>query len=464
MKIAVIGTGYVGLVTGTCMAEMGHQVICLDVNEDKVARLQRGEVPIYEPGLHEMIERNIASGRLGFTTDYEQAVGTSLVCFIAVDTPTGPNGEADLTNVRKVARSIGECMPEYRLIVNKSTVPVGTAHEVQRIIQEALLARKLSCDFDVVANPEFLKEGDAVNDCMKPDRVIIGAESKHAEEIMRTLYSAFTLSHDRVICMDVASAELTKYAANAMLATRISFMNELAGLCEELGADITQIRKGIGSDHRIGWSFLYAGSGFGGSCFPKDLRALQGQANRVEYSMPLIAAVEQVNQRQKQALGHKIIDYYSSRGGLEGKTVAILGLSFKPNTDDIREAPARVLIDQLLREGASVRVFDPVAMDNAKAAFSFRDQITWCRSELEAAQNADALALITEWKQFRFLDFHEILEAMHGSAFFDGRNQYKPSDMAQRGFDYISVGQPPALACRMDKETIFEEEAPTPIS
>ena len=299
---------------------------------------------------------------------------------------------------------------------------------------------------------------------MKPDRVIIGAESKHAEEIMRTLYSAFTLSHDRVICMDVASAELTKYAANAMLATRISFMNELAGLCEELGADITQIRKGIGSDHRIGWSFLYAGSGFGGSCFPKDLRALQGQANRVEYSMPLIAAVEQVNQRQKQALGHKIIDYYSSRGGLEGKTVAILGLSFKPNTDDIREAPARVLIDQLLREGASVRVFDPVAMDNAKAAFSFRDQITWCRSELEAAQNADALALITEWKQFRFLDFHEILEAMHGSAFFDGRNQYKPSDMAQRGFDYISVGQPPALACRMDKETIFEEEAPTPIS
>ncbi len=459
MKIVVVGTGYVGLVTGTCMAEMGHHVTCLDINRDKIAMLQRGEVPIYEPGLNEMIERNVSAGRLAFTTEYETAIRNSLVCFIAVDTPTGTNGEADLTSVRKVARSIGEHMPDYRIVVNKSTVPVGTAQEVKRIITETLAERKLAVEVDVVANPEFLKEGDAINDCMKPDRVIIGTNSKRAEEVMRTLYNAFTLSHDRIICMDIASAELTKYAANAMLATRISFMNELSGLCEELGADITQVRKGIGSDSRIGWSFLYAGSGFGGSCFPKDIRALQGQANKAEYHMHLIAAVEQVNQRQKQVLGNKIIDYFHARGGLEGKTVAVLGLAFKPNTDDVREAPARVLIDQLLRAGATVRVYDPVAIENAKAAFPFHDQITWCHSELETAQNADAIALITEWKQFRFLDFHAILEAMHGNAFFDGRNQYKPSEMAQRGFDYISIGQPTAIASHIDRQTQFEEEA-----
>lgn len=464
MKILVIGTGYVGLVTGTCMAEMGHHVTCLDINHDKIALLQRGDVPIYEPGLNEMIERNVSAGRLAFTTDYESAVRNALVCFIAVDTPTGSNGEADLSNVCKVARSLGEHMPDYRIVVNKSTVPVGTAQEVRRIILEALAERNLSFGVDVVANPEFLKEGDAITDCMKPDRVIIGTDSKRAEEVMRTLYSAFTLSHDRIICMDIASAELTKYAANAMLATRISFMNELAGLCEELGADITQIRKGIGSDHRIGWSFLYAGSGFGGSCFPKDIRALQGQAHKAEYPMSLIAAVEQVNQRQKQVLGNKIVEYFSSRGGLRGKTIGVLGLAFKPNTDDVREAPARILIDQLLRAGASVRLYDPVAMDTAKAAFPFRDQVTWCQSELEVSQNADALALITEWKQFRFLDFHELLEAMHGNAFFDGRNQYKPSDMAQRGFDYISIGQPMATASLTDRQTHFEEEAPAPTS
>lgn len=464
MKILVIGTGYVGLVTGTCMAEMGHHVICLDINHHKIALLQGGDVPIYEPGLNEMIERNVSAGRLAFTTDYDSAVRDALVCFIAVDTPTGSNGEADLSNVCKVARSLGEHMPDYRIVVNKSTVPVGTAQEVRRIILETLAERNLSFGVDVVANPEFLKEGDAITDCMKPDRVIIGTDSKRAEEIMRTLYSAFTLSHDRIICMDIASAELTKYAANAMLATRISFMNELAGLCEELGADITQIRKGIGSDHRIGWSFLYAGSGFGGSCFPKDIRALQGQAHKAEYPMSLIAAVEQVNQRQKQVLGNKIVEYFSSRGGLRGKTIGVLGLAFKPNTDDVREAPARILIDQLLRAGASVRVYDPVAMDTAKAAFPFRDQVTWCQSELEVSQNADALALITEWKQFRFLDFHELLEAMHGNAFFDGRNQYKPSDMAQRGFDYISIGQPMATASLTDRQTHFEEEAPAPTS
>ncbi len=446
MKILVVGTGYVGLVTGTCMAEMGHQVTCLDINHDKIAMLERGEVPIYEPGLNEMIGRNVAAGRLTFTTDYVGSVRDALVCFIAVDTPTGSNGEADLTNVRKVARSLGEQMPDYRIVVNKSTVPVGTAQEVKRIILEALAERKLTCGVDVVANPEFLKEGDAINDCMKPDRVIIGVESKRAEEIMRSLYGAFTLSHDRVICMDIASAELTKYAANAMLATRISFMNELSGLCEEVGADITQIRKGIGSDQRIGWSFLYAGAGFGGSCFPKDIRALQGQANKVEYQMPLIAAVEQVNQRQKQVLGDKIIAYYASRGGLKGKVIGVLGLSFKPNTDDVREAPACVLIEQLLGAGASVRVYDPVAMQNARVAFPFRDQVSWCNSELQVALKADALALITEWKQFRFLDFHKILAAMQGNAFFDGRNQYKPSEMAQHGFDYISIGQPTAFA------------------
>ncbi len=446
MKLLVIGTGYVGLVTGTCFAEMGHEVIGLDINSEKIAMLQRGELPIYEPGLAEMVARNVQAGRLHFTTDYAEAVRSSDICFIAVDTPQSPNGEADLSRVRQVAASIGEHMDGYRLIVNKSTVPVGTAAEVRTIIQESLKKRGLSTGFDVVSNPEFLKEGDAINDCMKPDRVIIGADNARAERLVKEIYSSFTINHDRIITMDVASAELTKYACNAMLAARISFMNELSGLCELVGADVTQVRQGMGADRRIGYKFLYAGVGFGGACFPKDIRALQAQASDVNYTTPLLGAVETVNIRQKQTLGNKIIAYFSSHGGLEGKSIAIWGLAFKPNTDDIREAPARVLVDQLLKAGAHVRLFDPVAMKNAQKSFPSTSAVHWAKDELDAATGADAIALVTEWRQFRFLNFDTIKGVMEGQGFFDGRNQYAPDEMARHGFDYFGIGIAPVLA------------------
>lgn len=443
MRILIIGTGYVGLVTGTCMAEMGHHVICLDINQQKIDGLNKGIIPIYEPGLEEMVKRNVKAHRLQFTTDYAGSVANTQVCFIAVDTPVTSTGQADLQYVHRVANAIGEHMNEYHIIVNKSTVPVGTANEVEQIIRDVLHRRNLDIDFDVVANPEFLKEGNAINDCMKPDRVIIGTESPRAAAVMQEIYAPFMLSHERLILMDVASAELTKYAANAMLAARISFMNELAGLCELTGADVNKIRKGIGSDKRIGYSFLYAGPGFGGSCLPKDIRALRGHAESLGYEMPLIEAIEQVNKRQKQVVGHKIAHYFSSREGLTGKTIGILGLAFKPDTDDMREAASIVLITQLLQAGAHVRLFDPVAMDNAKKHLPDNPNITWCENELEVASQADALALMTEWKQFRFLDFTEILNRMKGRAFFDGRNQYNPQEMCKKGFDYISIGQAP---------------------
>lgn len=444
MKLLVVGTGYVGLVTGTCLAEMGHHVVCLDIDADKIRKLSQGQVPIYEPGLQEMVTRNLNAGRLQFTTDYAEGVTSSLVCFIAVDTPQGPDGSANLRSVRQAARSIAQEMNDYKVIVNKSTVPVGTAREVERIINETLDERKVEIAFDVVANPEFLKEGDAINDCMKPDRVIIGADSPRAAAIVRDIYTAFTLSNDRILEMDIASAELTKYAANAMLATRISFMNELAGLCERLGADIKQVRTGIGSDHRIGYQFLYAGVGFGGSCFPKDLQALQAQATAVDYPLTLVHAVEEVNVRQKELLGHKMTAYFASQGGLRGKTIGILGLAFKPNTDDMREAPSRVLVQQLLEAGAHVQLFDPVCRESAQKVIPAHPHIRWCDSEVEAAEKADALALVTEWRQFRFLDFGAIRACMQGCAFFDGRNQYQPDEMARLGFDYFGMGRQPA--------------------
>lgn len=450
MKLLVVGTGYVGLVTGTCMAEMGHQVTCLDINAQKIAMLSEGEVPIYEPGLKEMITRNLLAGRLSFTTDYAEGVAAGTICFIAVDTPQGPDGQADLRSIRQAAKSIAENMQDYRVIVNKSTVPVGTAREVETIIQQVLDQRGVEIPFDVVANPEFLKEGDAVNDCMKPDRVIIGSSSQAATALMRDLYAAFTVNHDRMIVMDVASAELTKYAANAMLATRISFMNELSGLCEQLGADIKQVRAGMGADHRIGYHFLYAGVGFGGSCFPKDLQALQAQSRSVTYSMPLIHAVSEVNDRQKLLLGNKIADYFATRGGLANKSIGILGLAFKPNTDDMREAPSLVLIRQLLDAGAKVRLFDPVAMGQARKFLLGEARVHWCENEQEVAEGADALALVTEWRQFRFLDFPLLRQQMRGHAFFDGRNQYASDEMASHGFDYFSVGRAPAYASKGD--------------
>ncbi|MDP1834853.1 MAG: UDP-glucose/GDP-mannose dehydrogenase family protein [Chlamydiales bacterium] len=459
MKLLFVGTGYVGLVTGTCFAEMGHHVTCLDIDAEKIAKLQRGEMPIYEPGLQEMVLRNIKAGRLIFTTDYATGVKDSIICFIAVDTPQSPNGEADLSKVRAVARSIAQEMNEYRAIVVKSTVPVGTANEVFKIIQKTLDERKLKVDFDVISNPEFLKEGDAINDCMKPDRVIIGAPNQRSEELIKEMYTSFTFSHDRIITMDVTSAELTKYAANAMLALRISFMNELSGLCELVDADINNIRKGIGADQRIGYKFLYAGVGFGGACFPKDIRALQAQAHAVNYTTPLLSATETVNMRQKQVLGRKIAHYYSTRGGLEGKVIGILGLSFKPNTDDVREAPAKVLVEQLLEAGAKVRLYDPVSMDNAKRSFPKDPHIHWAVDELDTAKGADAIALVTEWRQFRFLDFDAVQKLMVGHAFFDGRNQYNGREMAQRGFDYFGIGQKP---CYRVKETDVTTEHKKP--
>lgn len=443
MELLVIGTGYVGLVSGTCFAEMGHHVTCLDINENKIQLLKEGHIPIYEPGLEEMVKRNVKTRRLRFTTSYQEAVTQAQVCFICVDTPHQENGEADLRFVRNVAISIAECMPDYRIIVNKSTVPVGTAAFVASIITETLQKRGVSIPFDVVSNPEFLKEGNAIQDFMKPDRVIIGTQNPQVAQVMQEIYSPFMLSHERLMIMDIASAEMTKYAANAMLATRISFMNELAGLCEQLGADVNKVRKGIGSDNRIGYKFLYPGPGFGGSCLPKDISALRMQADKVCYETPLIDAVALVNEKQKQVMGNKVIHYFTERSGLQGKTIAVLGLSFKPDTDDMREAPSLVLIQQLLKHEVRLRLFDPVAMDNAKKIIPDHPLITWCKDEIEATRHTDAIVLMTEWKQFRFLDFTKILQSMHGRVFFDGRNQYNPQEMIKKGFDYLSIGQIP---------------------
>lgn len=447
MNILVIGTGYVGLVTGTCMAEMGHHIICLDIDKEKIDNLRKGIIPIYEPGLEEVVKRNVKSDRLQFSTDYAASVKRSQVCFICVDTPVGADGQANLEFVKTVARTLAAHMDEYKIIVNKSTVPVGTANLVSSIIHETLKQRGLNVAFDVVSNPEFLKEGNAVQDFMKPDRVVIGTDSENAAMIMKSIYSPFMLSHDRLIMMDIASAEMTKYAANAMLATRISFMNELSGLCEISGADINKVRLGIGSDKRIGYSFLYAGPGFGGSCFPKDIRALGMYAKVNGYDMPIISALEQVNEKQKRVMGTKIIHYF--QGNLKGKTIGILGLSFKPDTDDMREAPSIVLIHQLIQAGARLRLYDPVAIENAKKLIPDVTSIVWCKDELDAASEADALAIVTEWKQFRFLDFKSLKERMNGHVLFDARNQYNPLDVVKKGFDYIGIGQAPALVKRV---------------
>ncbi|MBS0649171.1 MAG: UDP-glucose/GDP-mannose dehydrogenase family protein [Verrucomicrobia bacterium] len=430
MNLLIIGTGYVGLVTGACFAEMGHYVICLDIDAEKIAALQKGNVPIYEPGLEELVKRNISAGRLTFTTDYQEGVQKSKVCFIAVPTPSQEDGSCDLSYVLKAARSIGDAMTEYRVVVTKSTVPVGTAQKIRQTLQH------LSIPFDIVSNPEFLKEGAAVSDCMKPDRIILGVESAEAAQIMKEIYAAFTINHDRILVMDTASAEMTKYAANAMLATRISFMNEMASLCEKLGANIQQVRIGIGSDHRIGYHFLYAGAGYGGSCFPKDIRALHAMARKAGVETPLLEAIDTINERQKKVLAHKMKAYF---GSVAQKTIAIWGLSFKPDTDDLREAPALKLIEELLSQGAHVRLFDPVAMPKAQKILS-HPQITWCHDEYQAAEGSDGIALITEWKQFRFVDLDTISKSMQGKAFFDGRNQYKKDEMKAKGFHYFGIG------------------------
>lgn len=442
MLLLIFGTGYVGLVTGTCFAEMGHQVICLDIDAAKIALLQKGEVPIFEPGLTELVRRNAAASRLHFTTDGREAIQKAAVCFIAVPTPSTPSGACDLSYVLQAATEIAKEMEGYKLIVTKSTVPVGTSEEIKKRIAQVLEERGKDFHFDVVSNPEFLKEGSAVADCLKPDRIILGLSSERAESLMREIYSSFTLNHDRILVMDPPSAEMTKYAANAMLATRISFMNELANLCEKVGSNIHAVRLGIGSDPRIGYQFLYAGVGFGGSCFPKDLRALISMAEGAGHTTPLLQATLAVNQEQKSLLGQKILAYFNESGGIKEKTVAIWGLSFKPDTDDIREAPSLILIEQLKRAGAKLRLYDPVAIPAVQKIYGNDTSIHFSCDEYDAASGADAIALVTEWKQFRSINFKHIQEVMRGRAFFDGRNQYKAREMEEKGFDYFGIGVP----------------------
>lgn len=437
MHLLIIGSGYVGLVTGACFAEMGHHVTCLDIDTVKVEKLKNGIIPIFEPSLDELVKRNVKAGRLHFTTDYAAAVKGSDVCFIAVPTPSDANGSCDLSYVFSAAEQIAKHMTSYKIVVNKSTVPVGTAAAVKKHMQQFT-----QIPFDVVSNPEFLKEGSAISDCMKPDRIILGVNSPQATQTMKALYASFNLNHDRLLIMDVRSAEMTKYAANAMLATRISFMNELAGLCEKVGANINEVRIGIGSDSRIGYQFLYPGVGYGGSCFPKDLKALQAMARDAHYETPIINAVETINQRQKKLLAKKITAYFGKTGGLSDKTIAIWGLSFKPDTDDIREAPSLELIQELLACGAKLRLFDPVSMHNAKHLLGDHPNLHWCADEYDAAAGAHAIALVTEWKQFRFVDRQALIEKMQGKGFFDGRNQYKHQDMSTHGFDYFGIGVP----------------------
>jgi len=436
MELLIIGTGYVGLVTGVCFAEMGHQVTCLDINQEKIALLNRGESPIYEPGLQEMLSRNLKEGRLKFTTHYTEALDGIQVCFLSLPTPSKEDGSCDLSFIFQAAQTIAEEMRHPLIVVIKSTVPVGTSFKIKQLMSS--YARGIP--FEIVSNPEFLKEGAAIADCMKPDRIILGVESATAATVMKELYAAFTLNHDRILIMDPASAEMTKYAANAMLATRISFMNEMATLCEKVGANINEVRLGIGSDTRIGYQFLYPGLGYGGSCFPKDLRALQAMAKEVDCDMTLITAVDSINERQKQLLAKKIKHYFQEN--LVEKTIAIWGLSFKPDTDDIREAPSLQLIEELLEKGALLRLYDPAAIQNTKKQFKDHPRIHFCKDEYEAASGAHAIALVTEWKQFRFVNFHEIQKNMKNSVLFDGRNQYKKSEMTQKGFEYFAIGIP----------------------
>src|SRR5277367_922639 len=428
MRITIFGSGYVGLVTGACLADAGNHVLCVDVDERKTAMLKRGEVPIHEPGLDLLVKRCADAGRLQFTTDAKKGVDHGLFQLIAVGTPPDEDGSADLRYVLAVARTIGDYMNDYRVVVTKSTVPVGTADKVRAAVRESLDRRHASAEFDMVSNPEFLKEGAAIADFMKPDRVVVGTDSVRATEHMRILYEPFTHNRDRLIAMDVRSAELTKYAANAMLATKISFMNELANLAEHCGADIEAVRFGIGADPRIGHAFIYPGVGYGGSCFPKDVKALRHSAAEVGYAESILAAVESVNERQKRVLFEKIKRHF---GSLRGKTIALWGLAFKPNTDDMREAPSRVLMEALWQEGASVRAYDPVAMPECSRIYGSRADLTLCKSSVETLTGADALAIVTEWREFRSPDFDYIKATLKTPVIFDGRNLYDPAHLAR---------------------------------
>jgi UDPglucose 6-dehydrogenase len=439
MKITIIGTGYVGLVSGACLSDVGNDVVCLDVDKDKIALLKSGGIPIYEAGLEALVKRNAQAGRLRFTTEIEESVHHGTVQFIAVGTPPDEDGSADLSHVVAAARSIGRHMRDYKVVVDKSTVPVGTADRVREAIAEELKARGTEVPYSVVSNPEFLKEGAAVEDFMKPDRVVIGSEDERATQIMRAVYAPLQRNHERTMVMDVRSAELTKYAANAMLATRISFMNELANLAEKLGADIEQVRHGIGSDPRIGYHFLYPGAGYGGSCFPKDVKALQRTANQEGVRLRILQAVEEANELQKHRLVQKVTARFGEK--LEAKRFALWGLAFKPNTDDMREAPSRVVIRELLERGASICAYDPVAMPEAKHIFRDEPRVTYAESPLSALDGADALLIVTEWKEFRSPDFGTIKDRLKQPLIFDGRNLYDPALVKQSGLEYYSIGR-----------------------
>ena len=440
MKITIIGSGYVGLVSGACFADLGNDVLCLDTDEKKIALLRDGSIPIYESGLQQLVTHNVAAGRLRFTTDVKEGVAHGAVQFIAVGTPSDQDGSADMRYVIAAARNIGRTMSEYRVVVNKSTVPVGTSERVRAAIAEELKSRSLDLPFSVVSNPEFLKEGAAVADFMRPDRIVVGSSDERATQIMRQIYAPILRNHDRILVMDPRSAELTKYAANAMLATRISFMNELANLSEKLGANIESVRRGIGSDQRIGYDFLYAGVGYGGSCFPKDIQALQHTAGEYGMQLTIVDSVEKANRTQKQRLLEKVRGRFGEQ--LDGRRFAVWGLSFKPNTDDMREAPSRVVINGLLARGASITAYDPVAMEEARKIFANEPGVRFATSTVGALDGADALIIVTEWKEFRSPDFDDMKKRLKSPIVFDGRNLYDPVVLREAGIEYFSMGRP----------------------
>lgn len=463
MRITIFGTGYVGLVTGACFAESGNHVCCVDVDTEKVEALRRGEIPIYEPGLAEIVEQNTRAGRLTFTTDAQEGVDHGLIIFIAVGTPPNEDGSSDLRYVETVARTIGSHLSKPALIVDKSTVPVGTADMVRLSIQEELDRRGVNPSFDVVSNPEFLKEGAAVDDFMRPDRIIVGAENPDSIELMRQLYHPFNRNHNRIFVMDTRSAELTKYAANAMLATKISFMNEIANIAERTGASIESVRIGIGSDSRIGYNFIYAGIGYGGSCFPKDIRALQNTAMNYDYDAQLLGAVEEVNKRQKRVLLDKILDHFE--GDVAGKTFAVWGLAFKPKTDDVRDAPSRIIMEGLWAAGARVQAYDPEALDTTRALYGERSDLTLCDTRDDALKGADALVICTEWRQFKSPDWDLLRTELSEHVIFDGRNIYDPARVARESFVYYGIGlgdriaEPPATLQRESLSPLLAQAA-----
>jgi UDPglucose 6-dehydrogenase len=441
MDICIVGTGYVGLVTAACFAEMGNTVVCVDVNPTIIENLQKGKIHIFEPGLAELVYRNASQGRLFFTTNFAEAIKDKLFIFCCVGTPEREDGTANMEFVEKVARDIGKSICEYAIIVNKSTVPVGTADRVRHIIQEELNARDIQIEFDVVSNPEFLKEGDAINDFMKPDRIVIGTDNIRTAELLRALYAPYARSREKLMVMGVRSAEMTKYAANCMLATKISFINEIANICERVGADVAEVRHGIGADHRIGYHFIYPGVGYGGSCFPKDVKALVATARQVGYHPQLLTAVDEVNERQKYLLALKIEDYFTPQGGVEDKTLALWGLAFKPNTDDMRQAPSLAIIQRLTAAGMRIRAYDPVAGSKARAMLASNPLLEILDDAYSVLKGAHALAVVTEWNEFRNPDFQRIKKALRAPIIFDGRNLYDPKLLGANGFAYFGIGR-----------------------